>query len=458
MEVSVSSSSNSSTTFASTSAGSKGNALSVSSDVISEIIFDLGLWLSGLESFLQVRNQSFAEGSQDKAVQRDWTKEFYLTNSTLLLCSSIALRLGKILKEKETFGDEEIEANFLNELAGINPVNEFSFEEIFDLSSGLKDAIMLNEVFLRAAPLRFIEWTAWSNVLAEKLKQIPVTRKLINSAERAGENFLPQALKDLLENRPISLAAETDLRVVLPLFAKILKWLDVIEGLLNKDKPLKPSLLLFARISEQTQQMMSYINNRLRRFADEEDDLFIMLDSTVYAASIEVRKVYNYELVGLSEIRQTPSVRAKIETAHGLLTHCFEQIVVNFAQLIEPQIKPSQLFPNFQTKLEQSIALRRDLWFLQQAVKKSERDLAAHPLEKLYGRLTKFQKGTMQALFYKDLETVERFIEEVLRTQSKNDVVPILHRFGAYLETLLGQVNMRTVLANHPFDYPNEEN
>jgi hypothetical protein len=62
----------------------------------------------------------------------------------------------------------------------------------------------------------------------------------------------------------------------------------------------------------------------------------------------------------------------------------------------------------------------------------------------------------MRALFYKDLETVERFIEEILRTQSKNDIVPILHRFGAYLETLFGQVNMRTVLANHPFDYPKE--
>jgi len=32
--------------------------------------------------------------------------------------------------------------------------------------------------------------------------------------------------------------------------------------------------------------------------------------------------------------------------------------------------------------------------------------------------------------------------------------VPILHRFGAYLETLFGQVNMRTVLADHPFENP----
>ena len=61
-------------------------------------------------------------------------------------------------------------------------------------------------------------------------------------------------------------------------------------------------------------------------------------------------------------------------------------------------------------------------------------------------------KQTVRFLFYKDTETIERFIEEILVTKQNKDLVPILHRFGAYLETLLGQVNMRGVLAKHPFD------
>ena len=32
------------------------------------------------------------------------------------------------------------------------------------------------------------------------------------------------------------------------------------------------------------------------------------------------------------------------------------------------------------------------------------------------------------------------------------NLAPILHRFGAYLETLFGQVNLRMVLAQHPFE------
>jgi hypothetical protein len=421
-----------------------------------ELIFELGLWLSGLESFLQMRNQSFGEGSQSKAALRDWVKEFSLTNSTLLLCSKLSLQLCQILKDKENLNTEEDEIDFLEGLTGAANIKEFSFEEIFALSAVLKDSILLNEALLRSAPLKFVEWTAWSSVLADKLKQVSVTAKLIAQAEHEGKNFLPQALHDLLQNKQLPLAYETDLRIVLPLFAKILKWLDVIGKMHDNDEPLKPTLLLFARINEQTQEMMGYINNRLRRFANEEDALFVTLDSTVYAASIEVRKVYNFELAGLAEVRQTPLIYAKVETAHGLLNDCFQQIIVNFAQFIEPQIDPSQLFPNFQDKLEKSLALRRDLWIIQQSVQKAEKNLKDYPLEKLYKKLNEFQTGTMRSLFYKDLETVERFIEEVLRTQSKNDVVPILHRFGAYLETLMGQVNMRTSLANHPFEYPKD--
>jgi hypothetical protein len=66
--------------------------------------------------------------------------------------------------------------------------------------------------------------------------------------------------------------------------------------------------------------------------------------------------------------------------------------------------------------------------------------------------LSAFLFGPVPALFYKDRESVERFVEEILRTHDRKDLVPILHRFGAYLETLFSHVNNRTVLRDHPFE------
>lgn len=422
--------------------------LDLSADEISELVFELGLWLSGLESFLNIRNHSFVEENRAKAASRDWTKEFRLTHSTLLLCSRLAFQLIKKIKERELLQAEtgELDAGIAVEKSAIG------VDEIHKLSNALKDAVLLNEGLLRAAPLRFGEWTAWSNFLADKLKTVEAFSQLINTAEKAGEDFLPEVFWQLLENKTISLAMEADLRLVLPRFAKILKWLSVIEKMLKNDEPLKTSLLIFSRIYEQIQDMMTYINNRLLRFPNEEDELFGALDGAAYTASIELRKVYNYELAGLAEIRPTPSVYAKLETAYALLNDSFQQTVISFALLLDPSIDPARIFPNFQIKLNNSLLLRQTLWEILQTVKKAEQNPEAYPMDSLHGQLNRFLDSALQHLFYKDMETVERFIEEVLITKNNKDLVPILHRFGAYLETLFGQVNMRVVLANHPFE------
>ncbi len=418
-----------------------------------DLTFELGVWLSGLESFLNIRNHSFAEENRAKAASRDWTIEFRLTHSTLLLCSKMAFQLEGIIKNRELYSAENDEIELLSGTDAAALQFEISGDEAYELSQALKNSVLLNEGLLRAAPLKFGEWTAWSNFLSDKLKNIAAVAKLIGAAEKTGEEFLPEAFRQLLAARPMSFAMEADLRLALPRFAKILKWLSVIEKMLQNDEPLKTALLIFARIYEQIQEMTTYINNRLLRFPNEEDALFGSLDGAAYTASIELRKVYNYELAGVAEIRPTPAVYAKMETAFSLLNDSFQQTLVNFAQLIEPNIEPTKLFPNFQSKLRQSLVLRQNLWEMLQSVKKAEQNPETPAINFLRQHLTDFLNTTLHFLFYKDMETVERFIEEVLITADKKDLVPILHRFGAYLDTLFGQINMRVVLAKHPFEY-----
>lgn len=418
-----------------------------------KLFFDLGLWLSGLESFLNIRNHSFIEENRAKAASRDWTKEFRLTHSTLLLCSRLAFQLSKVLKNDQVSEDNLDELDLIEDFASLKDDIEISVDEIYKLSLALKDAVLLNEGLMRAAPLKFGEWTAWCNSLSEKLKSVEIVSKLITRAEKAGEEFLPEVLQKLLENKQLSFAVEADLRLVLPRFARILKWLNVIEEMLKSDAPLKPALLVFSRIYEQIQELTNYINNRLLRFQDEEHELFGQLDGAAYTASLELRKVYNHELAGLTEMRSAPLIYAKIETAFSLLNDSFQLTLINFAQMIEPDIQTDKVFPNLKLKLEQSMALRVNLWSLLNSVKEAEQAGEKYPMKNLHSELRVFLDKSLSYLFYKDRETVERFIEEVLVTTDKKDLVPILHRFGAYLETLFGQVNMRVVLANHPFDY-----
>lgn len=417
-----------------------------------ELFFELGLWLSGLESFLNIRNHPFVEENRAKAASRDWTKEFGLTHSTLLQCARITFQLSKILRQNEQTKDEK-GIDLIADLGLDVPLAEISRQEIFALSKILKDAVLINESMLRGAPLKFGEWSAWSNTLSEKLKSVEAVEKMIGLAEKAGERNLPEVLTALLESKPLPFATEADLRLVLPRFARILKWLGVIETMLQTDEPLKPTLLIFSRIYEQIQETNNYINNRLLRFPNEESELFGQLDGAAYTASIELRKVYGFELAGLAEMRSTPLIYAKIETAFSLLNDSFQMTLINFARMIDPEIEIYKIFPQLKDKLEHSLLLRENLWLLLKSVKEAEANPEKYPMKSLHAQMNDFLAKPVAYLFYKDRETVERFIEEVLVTKDKKDLVPILHRFGAYIETLFGQVNMRVVLANHPFNY-----
>ena len=418
----------------------------------SELIFELGLWLSGLESFLNIQNHAFGEENRTKAASRDWTKEFRLTHSTLLQCSSLNFKLAQAIKNESRTNENELD--FLDDPFGDDKSLEIKPEDVFSLSKNLKEAILLSEGLLRAAPLKFGEWTAWSKSLTEKLKKVPAFEKLIKAAEKTGEHFLPGELQNLLKRKNLSAATEADLKLVLPRFGKILKWLNVIAQMVKQDKPLKPALLIFARVYEQVQELTEYINNRLLRFPNEEDDLFGALDGAVYVASIELKKVYQHELTGLTDIRPSPLVRAKIEAAQGLLNDSFQQTLVSFAWLIDPAIESKSFFPAFQTKLEQSLSLRESLWRVMKDIQTAEKNPETYPIKELVKKLNFFIESNMRFLMYKDWETFERFVEEILKTQSKKDLTPILHRFGAYLETLFGQVNMRGVLVEYPFQPP----
>ena len=93
-------------------------------------------------------------------------------------------------------------------------------------------------------------------------KAVKGFEKLIIIAEKIGEESLPKTFDAaLLESITLSANMKADLQLVLPRFAKILEWLGVIGEMLERDEPLKPSLLIFSRIYEQINEMMSYINN-----------------------------------------------------------------------------------------------------------------------------------------------------------------------------------------------------
>ncbi len=406
-----------------------------------ELSFELGVWLAGLESFLKRGDQTYSDKNRPSDATGNWARECRLTRAALLNASKLNFRLRKAVAGPIPSENDEAASGSI------------TTDELDEFALVLRDAIVLNESVLGTnKSLNFADWRAWSSTLADKLESSSVFRKLLLRTHAAGESFLPDRLKKLASQKSVPFADEVDLRVILPRFGTILGSLSIVGKMLRHDEPLKPSLIIFSRVYELTQDLIVHMNNRLSRFPNEEAAMFDSLDGASYTASLELKKVFSQELTGLVGIRPVPSVFARVETAFELLSDSFRQILAGFARVIDPQILPSELFPNFQTKLEQSLALRQNLWQALQVVRAAEQNPDKQLLEAVNVELQGFLERTMSFLFHKDRETFERFSEEIFATSERKDIVPILHRFGAYIETLLAQVNMRTVLAAHPFN------
>ncbi len=401
-----------------------------------ELRFEIGLWLSGLESFLCNWDRISRDTQKSGDPNANWHKEFRLTFSSLLICSEINYELRRSLNSAERTSADGVGLS-------VKDCDLFLLE--------LRELITLNRNLIESGNLKFDGWKAWNHLMVSRLQSSEPVMKLTRDWGRDGLRHLPPDLKHLLSKKNLSFSDRADLTEVLSRFAIIIRSLNVVGKMLKNDDPLKPTVLVFAKVHELSRDLISFISNRLTRFQDESAELFASLDSASYTASLELKKVYQQELTGIVGIRPAPSIHARVETAYASLNDSFEQILAGFARLVDPKVVVTDLFPGIHLKLERSIRLRRHLWKVLQFVKAAEADPKDAAVEAVRKSLTTFKEEPIDFLFYKDRETLERFTEEVFATSSAQDLVPILHRFGAYLETLFGLVNMRTVLASHPF-------
>lgn len=388
---------------------------------------ELALWTAALESFLDSQNLPANVESFKQNVERNWSGEVRIVNWCLLNCSQLA--------------------------ADLQPSLYFSEENLILLRQTLQERFALGESLATLAEVDSASWNAWRMNLSGALKSNPAIAALLAKYESERGSRFPSALERIVQHPQLNGILGADVRQIFGRLFGMLERLQLIAQMLGQDQPLKPSLLLFALLKRETRELLETVERTLP-LVPADSSLHEILDGFAYVTPMELRKVYEHELVGISETRQTPAIFASVENSCGLLRDSFQQAIIALAQIYAADLPATELFPNQQTKLEQSLALRQELWTLLKIVQKIEKSLEPAALAKLNQRLAIFRQGAMLFLMFKDFETTERFIEEIARTPRNEEVAQVLHRFGAYLETLLSQVNMRNILAAAPFDYP----
>lgn len=417
-------------------------------------LHELHIWQLALGSFFNLRNHSLSDAERAEIISRDFSPELKIVGQVLrrslllsLNCTSDPLPASFEMDEATSF--DNISASTVER----DSATQEERSSLVPLINALSDLCRMCEGML-SARVDFQVWNGIEQIVRRELEHTQFNAQL-GRRLRAGtllRREYPELHRLTERITPDTLAA--DMSSIFSQLAQMLEQLRLVETLLRRDAPLKQTLAIFTLVHEETRALVDFIEKRASHTGEIDGAVFDALDCTGYAIGVEVARVFGRELVGLASLRQSPAIYTKVENAHGLLRDSFQQSFVSLVQVFDATFDGADFFESFRSRLEQSLVLRRDLWMLLQLVLRAEQDRDRRPLVPLLERLTAFREGSLRFLMYKDWETYDRFAAEVLAARGAVELAPVLHRFGTYLEALFGQINMRIVLADHPFDYP----
>jgi hypothetical protein len=404
-----------------------------------------GLWLLSLRSFLIPGNHPGTDG--ERVTSRDYHCETLVLREILLRCLLLSANLSG-----EATGHGDKAETPVGEEAGRAVVAPLWTEpDAFNrLVEGFKDVCALCDAAVAAGSVSFGTWSDIGAALIRILDNSEAAGALTQAARAPRAGHLRARLSALAESVSPEELSE-DLLAVFEGFARLLDYLSFAEGALASDAPLKSLLAVFALLQEEGRELLDFVE-QLSRGAAPDAALRDALDGTAYAIRMELRKSFEQELEGFCSAAGPAQTFSRAESASGLLRNCFQQSVVAIARSIDPTVEGAELFGSFQTRLDESLILRKELWDLIHFAREAERQPSAALAQTVAERLYAFRDGSLRYLMYKDREPFEKFLEGVETARGAAALGDVLHRLGAFLETLFGQVNMRAALVNHPFN------
>ena len=271
------------------------------------------------------------------------------------------------------------------------------------------------------------------------------------NVEPNSQAALPAPLVALIARLSAQTQHESMARILSDL-GRMLGYLHLIEHKVRQDRLLVATMSVFLRLQTETGTLITNIESEAQRQLRTDEVLADVLRGVSYAIGHEVRRVFESELIGLDELRNTSSIRARLEHAYGLLHNAIQQSLIVLAQVFEPTLTGEALFDDFARRRQHSLKLYRELDQLLQLAHHVEATGDGRAVSLLLARLTLFRDEGMCHLMYRDWNEYESFITEMRAAQSRFEMATVLNSLTCYLETLLNQVRMRSALADCNLD------
>ncbi|HVR72023.1 MAG TPA: hypothetical protein VMT87_14360 [Vicinamibacteria bacterium] len=420
-------------------------------------LFELEMWLRAFERFFRIKNQALSDKETRQLALRNWSEELRLVDNAILRTVQLCTAILTEDQVNQTRFDKYMEG-YLKKDEAVDPYVEKLLRQstpeagLTLLREALEDFHLVLMDLVRLARIPYATFTAVGKMLYREIRRSHILALLIDKKFKPIHDKISNpAIAALIRRIPDPAERRTAAKVFLELF-RLLRYLEYADPQSNDDDTLKDTILVFALITSELRLLLAWLDRRVIAGKPPQGPVLELYDSFVYCLPLELKKVINTELMDISVARQADSIRARVENSHGILKDCFQQSVVQLAQVFDREVGGRDIFPGFTAKLEQSVELRDGLASLIRAVREFQVRKDQPSAVRMKEEISRFYDTSMKYLMYRDWSGFELFFIEILKCASLTALLQIAHRFETFLMTLYREVQKRSILQPQPAD------
>jgi hypothetical protein len=412
-------------------------------------IQEFELWLNGLLAFN--RQSGVAFGSQ-KAIlpNSDFREEVRTTlqvvESLLGLCQSIStMEINAIREESPNFTfppDKDLRQVMRQYRSLTHHVRDFiTFWEYLEHQRVLCTSLIRLPTFSRR------EFKAFGAVVSGQITRFFESEAWIYMIGR----FRNWDLHNLLE-RDILVSVEMEgvreqMQLVFEEFCNILGMLAYLDEQQRQHFKYKKLMILFMYSYFRCRKFLKLLSETAKYLDHHQPDLAEMVQGTILALKMEMRRVFSCELRDLDSRKKIDLIYGQMQTALGLLLNAYQQSFISLVHMLNPHLDEFELFESLPRRYRESLQLLADLEELYQLVRDTpSKQISEERWRRIRHSVDLFRNTSMKFLFFRDWAAFEQTSEELELVADPAERPFLLHKFEVYVSTLIGEVQKRAVL------------
>ena len=410
------------------------------------------VWLRALERFFKVKNLPLSQPHLRMVLERNFMDELLIVGEGIQrareLCYVVMgeervnlLKFNRYVEEALVRDDER--GSYRKD-----PVTPDTQEwRLAGLLESLSALMEVQANLARSGSLSLFGYKAFGKLLVQSLNAAGLYEELRANPFRPGvDGVSAPRVSEVIRGIEDRAVRRETARLMLGMF-RFLRYLELVRAEFLREGTAKRTLLLFVLIHAEADVFLQFYQQEVLKRAPR-GPAFDLWDSVVFGTGMEMKKVFQKELVDFAGLSEREVIYIRMEDAHGILSEAFQQAVVTMVQHFEPEVDGTSIFANFVTKRDQSMRVLTDLYGLYEMLDVVQRSPDFEALFRVIRRVERFQQASLRLLMYKDWNVFETFLVEFRSCKNLQNFEHVLGRFVAFVGTLIEEVRKRGVLTD----------